>query len=277
MSEIMKEYTLKEITDLSKNYSLVCIQNDKGKKLVSWTPSTKKIEKHLKECIDRIKLDIYPEGFYFFCFAINRNATVDNYDKYLFKKGNPKPETLHHAINTNNTNTNSAENILDVKSALGYITKIAELTAEVNALKAENKRLTDENAVLDAELQEAEREGLSDEGKTGQVMEYLKESSPALLSAVDRYFELQEKKLGLEEKKLSTIGTLKKVEIKRPGKRPDVVTGSEDHLNLIRKLYELKNETLLNKELDLLEKENPEIYEKICIELNLFEPDENGN
>lgn len=273
MSEIMKEYTFKEITDLSKNYSLVCIQNDKGKKLVSWTPSTKKIATHVKECIDRIQLEIYPEGFYFFCFAQNRNGTKDNYDKYLYKKGNPKPETLHHPVQTNN---NNSQDILSVSSALGYIQKIADLNAEVSTLKMEIQRLKDENAVLDAELEQAENEGLSDNNKPGELLEYAKETTPTLLSALDRYFELQEKKLGLEEKKITKIGTLKKIE-KRPVKRPDVVTGSDEHLNLIRKLYENKNEILLNKELDILEKADPDKYEKICIELNLFEEDESGN
>lgn len=275
MSEIMKEYTLKEITDLSKNYSLVCIQNGNGKKLVSWTPSTKKISVHIKECIDRIQLEIYPDGFYFFCMAQNRNGTKDNYDKYLYKKGNPQTETLHHPINDHKT-PNGTENILSITSALGYIQKIAELTTEVNSLKAEVTRLKDENAVLDAELEQAENEGLSDNNKQGEVLSYLKETSPTILGALDRFFELQDKKLGLEERKLNKFGTLKKVEIKRPAKRPDVVTGSDDHLNLIRKLYADKNEPLLNRELDILEKESPEKYENICIELNLFE-DESGN
>lgn len=269
-SQIIKEYSPKELEELCKNYSLVSVQDANGKKIIPWTPSNKTIKQHLGECLKRLQMEVYPDGFYFFCFAQNRRATTDNYDKYLFKKGNPKAEVMHQQLSENQKNITMQENALSFTSALGYITKIAELTAEVNTLKAEVQRLKDENAVLDAELEDIEKNGLS-EGEQSDTMSFLKESQPAIMSAVDRYFEIQDRKLSLQEKALGK-GKLK------PFKRPTVPQfepGSNEHLDFIRKLHKNNHLQQMDKELDKLEEKFPEQYETICTELNLFEPDDN--
>lgn len=271
-TQILKEYSPKELEELSKNYQLVSVQDSNGKKIIPWTPSSKTIKQHLADCFKRLQMEINPDGFYFFCFAQNRRATVDNFDKYLYKKGNPKAETIHQALNENKNQTQTNNDVLSFTSALGYITKIAELTSEVNTLKAENQRLKDENAVLDAECEEMEK-GLSENGKS-DTMTFLKDAQPGILSALDRYFELQDRKLNIQEKTIGK-GSLKKVIIKRkPVQNFEI--GSDEHLEYIRKLYTDKQLEIMDKEIDKLEGTHPEQYELICKELNLFE-DENGN
>lgn len=270
-TQILKEYSPKELEELSKNYQLVSVQDSNGKKIIPWTPSSKTIKQHLADCFKRLQMEINPDGFYFFCFAQNRRATVDNYDKYLVKKGNPKPEALN-TLSEQKPPIQSNNDVLSFTSALGYITKIAELTSEVNTLKAENQRLKDENAVLDAECEEMSK-GLSDEGKSDTV-NFLKEAQPGIMSALDQYFNLQERKLSLQERTLGK-GTLKKVIIKRkPVQNFEI--GSNEHLDYIRKLYNDKQLEIMDKEIDKLENTYPEQYDLICKELNLFE-DENGN
>jgi hypothetical protein len=277
MAQLMKEYTLKELEELSKNYSLVSVQDTNGKKVNNWTPSTKSIKQHFAECVKRLNMEVNPDGFYYFCFALNRRNSTDNYDKYLYKKGNPKPEVLNDN-NTSNYQDKDKNGLITVTAALEYITKIANLTVEVNTLKAEVQRLKDENAVLTADLESLENEEGLNEGKPEPILEYLKETAPSIMALADRFFEHQDKKLSLEQQKIDKGIFATPNKISRP--KPQVKTfepGSDEHLNFIRLLYANKKEIELNKELDKLETANPEKYQLIGEELNLFEDETNND
>lgn len=273
-TEILKEYSIKDLKDFCKSYKCFSIQDINGKRITGWNTPKVDIEKHFKECLDRFNSKFVPDGYYYFCFSTAHRYNKDNYDKYLHLKGTAPNEGP--VFNNHNKGMESKNDLISVTSALGYITQIAELKTEVNRLSMEVKRLTDENAVLEAELEEAEREGLS-EGKADGIKEYLKETSPGLMALADRFFANQDKKLDLEFKKLELgINPAQKKTVKRTIKVFE--TGSDEHLNFIRLLHKNEKSDELDKELDKLEAQNPEAYQKICTELNLFEDEtDNGN
>lgn len=277
-TELVKVHTLKEIQDIAKNYKLCTIEDMNGKKITTWNNIKKPVKEHLADCLSRLKLDIYPNGYYQVCFAQAVRFQKDHSEKYIICKGTPPSEPPQYNPQQNKNGMNDNKNdLLSVTSALNYITQIAELKTENNRLTMENKQLKDEIAVLEAELEEYEREeGLAEGNKTTDTMQFLKEQGPTLMNALDRYFELQDKKLVLEEKKIDKglISNPKKNIIRREVKKFE--PGSVDHLNYIRLLYKEQKEDLMNKEIDKLELLAPEQYQAICTELNLFE-DENEN
>lgn len=279
-TEILKEYNLGQIHEIAKNYKFVQIEDVNGKKITTWNSTNTPLTPHLKECIKRLKMDIVPNGYYYFCFTISKHLCKDGADKYLYLKGKA-PE--QNPLQDNQQMQTSKNELLSVQSALNYITQIAELKTENNRLTMLNKQLTDENAVLTAELEELEREsdGLSD-GKANGTLEYLKETAPSLMALADRFFEHQDKRLALDERKLNlgiqTPGsnTQQTPSKKRVIKKIEFEPGSEQHIKHIRFLFEQNKEDALNIELDKIEILNPELYNELCTEFNLIE-DENSN
>lgn len=275
-TQILKEYSLEQIKSLAKNYLHCKIEDVNGRSVTSWNSIKMPIDKHLKECINRFTGETVEDGYYYFLMSRAARYNKDA-DKYLVKKGNPTTEPAHHQ----ETHT-SKNDLLSVTSALNYITQIAELKTENNRLILELQHAKDENAVLSAELEEYEREeadGLND-NKASDTVSYLKETAPTFLAAMDKYFELQDRKLNLEEKKIekgffSKPNAQPKQRVRREIKKFEL--GSDEHLNYIRLLYNNNQEEQMNKEIDKLETAHPEKYELICNELNLFSDDENNN
>lgn len=276
-AEILKEYNLGQLNEISKNYKFVMIEDINGKKITTWNKATTPIGTHLKECIKRLKMDIIPQGYYYFCFATAPSFFKDSADKYIYLKGKPPAEGQQLKNGQDNLPMNKND-LLSVTSALGYITQIAELKTEVNRLTMEVTRLKDENAILEAELEEAEREeeGLS-KGQPSGTLEYLKDQAPALMALADRFFDQRDKALALEEKRLITGNNGQPIK-KRIIKKIAFEIASPEHIKHIRHLFEQNKEEALNLELDKLEQANPELYLQICTELNLLEDEtDNGN
>jgi hypothetical protein len=271
--QIIKEYTIKQVEDLMKDYMLVKIEDLNGKKIIPFNNPKKDIKTHWKDCIKRFNSQIIPDGYYYFCFSQSIRSCNEP-DKFLVAKGNPGTSAAVPIQNplANQPQQNAKDQLLTVTAALDYITQIANLKNDVTRLELEVQRLKDENAVLNAELEELDREGLSENKQSG-VAEYLKETGPSILSALDRFFELQEKRINLDEKKLDRGVYDKKSEPDKKVQRriKSIETGSEAHIAYIKKLYADQNGEQLDKELDKLEAANPEVYEQICQELNLFE------
>lgn len=275
-TQIVKVHTQKEIEDIAKNYKLCTIEDMNGKKVTTWNSIKKPIKDHLRDCFKRLELNIYPNGYYNICFAQAVRFQKDHNDKYIYCKGKAPSEPPQQHFSNNSNNAMNKNDLLSVQSALGYITQIAELTTEKNRLEMELRNAKEEIVVLEAELAEYERddEGLSDK-KQSDTMQFLKDQAPQIMGVFDRYFELQDKKLSIEDKKLTLGKTPNKDPVKRTIKKFEI--GSDEHLNYIRLLFKQEKEDQMNKELDKLELQTPDKYEIICNELNLFENENDNN
>lgn len=269
--EQLKEYSIKDVEQRIENYRLVKMVDFNENEVYPFNQPTLSAKDQLKRIIKRFNSDMIPDGYYFIYCCINTRRSK-NPDKFLIKKGNPQqPE--NKTVTINKPNELSKNEIISVTAALDYITQIANLKNEITRLELENKTLKEECAELSAELEELQdNDGLNDNQTTGNsVTEYLKETAPTLIALADRYFNLQEKKIQLEANKQ----TFKRIAPKKPINKETLKIGSAEHIELIKKLYNESNTEALDKELDKLEQQNPEQYEILCNELNLFFEDEN--
>lgn len=289
MTQILKEYTIKDIEKYLPNYRLIKIEDVNGREIVNYNNPSTDIKKHFQQALKRFNSDLIPDDYYYFCLSLTARKAKDP-DKFLVKKGNPQQDQPTKNIQPVQTKND----LISINAALDYITQIANLKNDVTRLELENKQLKEECAELSAELEELEAEkgeGLS-ENKNNSTVDYLKETAPTVLASLDRYFELQERKIQLEEKKIekgiftpsqqsqTKPGTQKQTVKRKPIQKLTFEIGSPEHLNYVRLLYNSNREEELNKELDKLEQQTPAEYEIICNELNLFEDettDENQN
>lgn len=259
-AQLLKEYDLKKLEELCKDYRFLGIEDVNGKRIQGFNQHQTPIKDQFKKCVKRLQSEAVPEDFYFFCFA-NNPRMIKYPDKFLYRKGTPPKNDLSERMNHAHTEP-TRNDLLSVTSALNYITQIAELKSEITRLTLENKYLTDEIAVLNAELAEAEREGALNDGEPkNNLLEFLKEAKPGLMSLADRFMDLEEKKLGLSEGK-------------RKIKKIALVPGSEQHIKYMDSLSDKGNDNQLNIELDKLEKKNPELYAKLCEKYGFSEEEE---
>jgi len=269
---ILKEYDLKKLESLCKDYKYLSIQDVNDHKIQPFNQQGTNIKEQFKKCVQRLNSEAVPEGYYYFCFA-NSLRQSGNPDKFIYRKGNVSADALSDHQKFIFPNGTSKNELISVQSALAYITQIAELKTENNSLKMENKALKDENVVLNAELEEAyrsedaeEEEGVGEgKGPLSDVKSFLNDQGPTIMGFMDRFFELQDKKLNLQEKIYASGNG--KPQKKRIIKKME--PGSEEHLNLIRKLWKDDDDDRMNKELDILEEKNPEAYKLICVELEI--------
>ena len=185
-------------------------------------------------------------------------------DRFLICKGDTA--TMQHP-SINIEGLTSQKDMLTFDKARGYITQIANLTASNSFLTSENERLKKDVLEMEAELEvfESEREGLSEVVKPSGVEAYIKEVSPSILAFADKWLSQRDKEQTLKERELN-------LKENKPTVRREIKileTGSEQHLKYIKDLFNANNEDLLNRELDKLESEKPEIYEQICTELGI--------
>lgn len=277
MTQILKEYTVKEIEKILPDYKLVKIEDLNGREIVNYNNPITDIKKHFAHCVKRFNSELIPDDYYYFCLSLTARKAKDP-DKFLVKKGNPQQDQPTKPIQQVQTKND----LISINAALDYITQIANLKNDIVRLELENKQLRQECAELSEEIEELEEKngGLS-ETKPNDTLEYLKETSPAIMALADRFFTMQDKKLDLENKKIDLgIKTQQPTQEKQNVKRakPNVKqfeTGSEEHLKYIRFLYNNEKPEQLEKELDKLEASHPEQYEIICTELNLFEDETN--
>ena len=254
----MQTYTLQEIKKLIKeqDYKTAALENLQGERLHGFnTLKTCDINEQLNKIERRLKSPTIPNGYLNLCLAINPSHQK-NPDKFIIVKGNlseaaPLPSQAPQQI------------IIEKEKSAEVLTwgEALKLHAELAALREENKALKDK---IEAYEEEEENEGLSESVKDGaNLLSFLKEQSPILLSIADRYFNLEEKKLEVETKRID----LKSLKKQKPTPKP-ITPGSREHLILIETYFNNGNEEALNKELIKLEAADIELFKKVTERLN---------
>jgi len=277
-------YTIKQLRDLAKQqgYKVACLFDSKDKKVNNYNTLQTAISKQLDVIENRLKSPVLPDGIYFvgMCEKYGRGQIVD---KYAVIKG---AGLSNNGVQTYQVvqQSSPSENVLTYESALAMQQQIAELKSDNRFLTENNKLLQDKINTLEADLKESENslsEYVDDSGnaKKSDLMAlgekaggWLKDIAPMLTPLADRYFDLKEKKIALEEKKIEAGGKTK-TEKKVAQKKLEV--GSKAFLDYIREIAEDEDkEDELDKCLDLLEANFPDQYVSICEELDLFEEEE---
>lgn len=257
----MKTYSIAEIKKIAseQGYKLCALEDSNGKRLQPYNTYKVDVKKQLDIITTRLKSELFADGIYYCCLSQTINKSK-NPDKYPIAKGVVKLNESQQNIQTPVYIQNPVENVLSWESALKFQSEIAELKSRVRELELENN-------MLSAQLEEAENEiPLSDEGKENSTLTFLKETLPSVVPMLDRYFDLEEKKLNL-------IGLKNKVEPKpqhsRTTERKEIIVGSQDHLNIIEFYFNKDKHQELDRELDKLQEYDENLYIQVCNKLGI--------
>ena len=277
----MKTYNIKQLKTLAnqQGYKLAALENSKGERLQPFNNIKVVINKQLDTITNRLMSELFDDGVYYVLMASTINKTKSA-DRYPIIKGNINPNEIKEDKTNPITIVHSPEQVLTYQAALDYQQTISDLKNEIALLKLERTNLLEQ-------LQEAldENELSENTAPTENIMQtFLKEAMPSVTPILDRYFDLEEKKLNLLELKATRKPLQRQTNntIRQPQKKIHIVTGSQQHLELIEMYYKKQMDDKLGAELDKLEDFNFELYKKVCDKLGIDisdddDDDNNGN
>ena len=202
----MKTYTIEELDAIFEEdtYPYVALYSDNNKVLVHYPANT--MAKKGKESWERVKKRLQskglPDGFY----MVKGKSSPDKKcaaDVFCFKKGNisekdfPVPQLADTPAKPEKT-----EHVLTYTAAIQSNKEISELTAEVNRLKMENKQKDECIAELEQELEDSngEIDDLAEGNNISPGKQYLEDLLTTAIPIVDRYFDIEEKKIAMKER-----------------------------------------------------------------------------
>lgn len=266
---------------------MAALENSQGEKICPFNQVKKgsTIDKQFGVISTRLANELRPDGVYYVLMARSINE-ANRPDRYPITKGKVSPEVLAAEQDGKVTVVKAEEfrypehrEALSFETAIAMNKEIAELKAKVSTLETENRDLR----VQLAELEEDQEESLSEQKTQEHPLAFLKEAATSLIPAIDRYFDLEEKKLAIQEKKLKTpdpgangFRRVKFVKKESATKEPPI-PGSNEHLDLIEKLWLSEDpgaEDAYNDEMDRLQAANPQLYAKVLEKLESLAEEE---
>jgi len=253
----MQTYTLTELKKLIKeqDYKTAALENLQGDRLLGFNNvKSCDINEQFNKIEKRIKSVTIPNGYLNICMAISPTHQK-NPDKFLLVKGNLSEAAA--------IPSQPSQIIIEKERSAEVLTwnEALKLHSELAALREENKALIEKIE----RYEEEEEETLSEAppGDNLNLLSFLKEQSPILITLADRYFNLEDKKLELKKTELD----LKNL-IKTKTAPKQITPGSREHLILIETYYNNDNEEALNKELEKLQIVDNDLYIKVVERLN---------
>ncbi len=272
----MKTYTIKQLKTLAtqQGYKLAALENSKGERVQPFNKINIALNKQLDTITNRLTSDLFEDGLYYVLLSQSISKSK-NADRYPIVKGKLSPDDLkEHTTPVNIIHTTPAQEVLTYEAALNYQQQISDLKNEINLLKLERTSLQEQ-------LQEAldENELSEPTAPSENMMQtFLKEALPSVTPILDRYFDLEEKKLNLAQLKAGKKpdGYIDRSQIRVKKKIP-IVTGTQQHLELIEMYYKQNNDDKLGVELDKLEAHDFELYKKVCEKLGIDISDDNDD
>lgn len=266
-------YTLAKIEAMaSKNkMKFAALLSDQDKKIVPFNTNKTTIAQQFKKIDQRLNSEMCQDGFYKICLAESIHGTKDA-TEFLIVKGDPKK--------LSRDNENKGITIINPPSAsepsekIG-LTEAVKLYATISQLEAKVLFQNAEIARLNKEIEEMDSMELAD-NKPSSIESFgamMKDIMPGVTGSIEKYFELEERKLALKEKQASAPSARSetkkpytgKVIIRKPEvKEQEITPGTQEHIIYLEKLLDSDDDDLLNAELDKLEKVNPELYKLFC-------------
>lgn len=270
----MKKYKWADIRRIAKEqgYKLAALENLNGEKIISFNQIKVPIDKHLTTLETRLKSEIHPDGVYnvLLAHSISKSRTPD---RYPLVKGNLNDDQLHEIEKrvlplTPTIVEHAPERVLTWENALQMQQTIATLNGQVSQLQFENNQLQMQVEELISELS-----SLEEAQKPNDTVSFLKETVPTFVPIIERWFDLEEKKLGINAAQVQARPSQQAT-----AKKPlSFAPGSANHLTYIEYLYRKGLEDKMNAELDKLEAANPELYAAVCEKLGITEEEGGGN
>lgn len=266
----MKVYTINDIKKIinEQGYKIVCLEDKNGSKLISFNQIKVTPIKHLERIVTRLKSEVLDDGYYFVCCAYSI-VTAKQMDKFAVCKGSAPTASNETSLNIKPQIVHQSTDVLSYESALKYQQEISDLRVENKILANSNEQLLIKVAQLESELTESE--GLAESGSsTNNLMKFLGDALPSVAPILDRYFDIEAKKLDLKQMQLNHVKNSSSKE--KVFKKIEV--GTQEHLNFIENLYNQNKSDLLDLELEKLKEFNPELFKNVLENLGLEEEQE---
>jgi len=268
----MKIYKFEQIKRLAldEGFKYASLEDQDGRKLLPYNINKNKVvklEAHFALIKKKLDSEILDEGIYCVCCANAPNQTQDP-TRFYIQKGTGATVEQNPTIVIREKNNSRGESVLSWQQAIENNDIIARLTIEKKFLTEKNNELGAYVKELEAELEISKSKELAEKIPESSTSKFLNEIAPSIPSILDRYFDLEERKL--------TKGNPVNKKINQSFKKPLRMfkTGSEEHLVHIEKLYTDGNEEKFNEQLDRIEKSNTEIYNQLLVKYNLVEEEE---
>lgn len=251
-----------------QGYRYCCLLSSTYQTIVPFNrPGKEKIEAKITEIKKRMQA--LPDGLYYVMCKNSFTPSVQG-DNYPVIKGNVQVSEGTPQAQPGITVQAPAPVIMGDPSKVMSYTEALLLTQENATLKAEVQFLKAENVRLNAELA-AKTTALSEAGDKPMWQEWADNTLPSILPIIDRYFDLEERKLQVKEKELGRNGNgSAKPQANRPLQVPKPGTPEfEEFLNWMEGLQEQQ----FNNVMMYLYKTHPDVYE-ICYD-EFYEEEEN--
>ena len=247
-----QEYTPDQIQQLYTDGKprFVALLTPNGETEIPYNPPNKKSEERIKEIISRLKNKTTPPGVYLYC---TKTASINNsvQNEYPVRVGKPVNDTKIQTIQM------QAESVWSTAKAIEIMTEKNRLEMLLDFEKEQNRQLRERIIELEKELDAVPL----NEGNTPNG--WLKDASESLKPILDLYFEQNERRLTLEEKKLGMNGSSKKQNT--TSGRPDggILPTDNRYKEYFEEILNSGSEDDLNYECDYLEANFPDIYPAI--------------
>lgn len=254
-----------KVDELSKlfakdKYKYICLKNSAGDFEIRWNRhEPKSNEKKFKEIQDFLKRDSITSGIYYFVHK----------DSHL--KGSAE-NVIPIGVGSYNSQTEV------IKAPQQYIqTKIesvwtpaqaVEILTDKNRAEMELEAANDVIEQLQSELEKKNSVTLNEGTSTSSLMNDIKGLGEFIFPALDKYFDLQEKKLKLMQLQL---GNSQPVNRLQGSQRSDggVHPSSPEYDSYLERIFSSDNEQAQDMELDYLETNFPIMYLGVCTRYNI--------
>ncbi len=262
----MKIYTIPEIKKQAakQHYKMAALEDSSSKRLQPFNKPTTSITTQLNNIEERLNNDLFEDGFYYILMAQSING-AKNPDRYKIQKGTVKIDA-NHTPHVQHIITTPAQEVLTYEAALGYQQTISDLRNEIAVLKLENNNLREQ-------IDELEQESELSEGTPTEsnIKVFLNEAMPSITPILDRYFDLEEKKLNIKSKQLDNRYSVRNSNNNKNivRKKIPIKVGSQQHLELIDLYYKKNMDDKLSDELDKLEDFDFNLYKTVCEKLGI--------
>ena len=271
-----KAYTLDQIQKNIKDqsYKYVCLVTDNGKVIVPYNKASDTKGALGKFAEIRKRFNVLEDGVYYVECKNSFNLKITP-DSYPVLKGNATLEESRPAAPAREAAPLSDGKVMSYQEALKLTQENARLTSELTAAKKELSELEKDYDELEADYNELEKKPTMGEQAPGAVQNWVQTTIPQLIPITDRFFELQERKLALEEKKIQ-MGIIEPKKGLKPSNgngngRSIPQPGTQEFEQYMDQLEKLSDEHFV-KECEYLAKHHPKVYETVYAEFN--DPDE---
>lgn len=254
-----KTYTLAQVKKNIKDqgYSYCCLVNDSGKVIVPYNKASDTKGALGKFAEIEKRFNVLEDGVYYIeCKnSFNKKITPDSYPvckgaATLDEARVPASPSVQPVLTDNGK-------VMSYQDALKLTSENASLKAELTAVRKELSELEKDYSELEADFEEDDKGVLAE--TVPPVQNWLQTTMPTLIPLADKLFETWNRKLDLEEKRMSNGGGRKPAPA-QTGNGKQVAQPGTPEFEIYLDQLEALDDTAFRTECEYLAKFHPGVY-----------------